>query len=172
MTLSNYQPSAEQLNRNEALKRFNRLYVIVPVAIAAVIALALIIALTVFAFLPNNVETRRFISGLADIVIILATLPMTLLCAVLPVAYVAIALNRRQQRRLYPQMWPMASGGRIQLFLWWLQSQLDLVQASIESGSTVLANKVMKVHERFQYYSTFGERLRRNFLGDKDDRAN
>jgi hypothetical protein len=169
--LSNYRPSAEQLNRDEALKRFNRLYVMVPIAIAAVIALALIVTLTIFAFLPNNVEARRFISGLADLIIILITLPMTLLCTAIPIVYVAIVLNRRQQRRLYPQMGPMASGGRVQLFLWWLQSKLDQAQTVIERGSTVLADKVMKAYERFEYYSTFGERLRRNFLGDKDDRT-
>jgi hypothetical protein len=170
--LSNYQPSAEQLSRDEALKRFNRLYVILPTAIAIVIALALIITLTIFAFLPDNVETRRFISALADLVLILAALPMTLLCAILPVAYVAIALNRRQQRRLYPQTGPMAYRGRIQSFLWWLQSQLDLVQAVVESGSTALAERLMKAHERFEYYSTLGKRLRRNFRSDTNDRAN
>jgi hypothetical protein len=163
MMLSNYQPSAEQLARDEALKRFNRLYLILPIVIAVLIALALIITLAILAFLPDHVETRQFISGLADLVMILAALPATLLCAILPVAYVAIALNRRQQRQLYPQTGPMANRGRIQSFLWWLQGKLDQLQAAAESGSTALADRLMKAHERFEYYSTIGERLRRNF---------
>lgn len=173
--LQSYQPTAEQLARDEALKRFNRLYIIIPVAITVLIALALLITLAVFAFLPNNSALRQFISGMADLIIILVSIPMTLLCAILPVAYVAIVLNRRQQRRLYPQLGPMAYRGRLQSLLWWLQGKLDQAQAAVESGSTSLANRVMKAHERFEYYSTLGERLRRNFRSnthDTSDRTN
>lgn len=164
-----YQPTTEQLARDQALKRHNRLYVLLPLGIAVIIALGLLITLIVLAFLPNHDSIRQFISGMADIVIILASIPMTLLCAVLPIAYVALALNRRQQRKLYPQTGPMAYRGRIQSFLWWLQSKLDQLQTAIENGSTSLANRVMRAHERFEYYRTLSDRLPRYFRSNRDD---
>lgn len=164
-----YQPTAEQLARDEALKRYNRLYLMLPLAIAVLIALGLLITLIVLAFLPNHDSIRQFISGMADIVIILASIPMTLLCAILPIAYIAFAWNRRQQRQMYPQTGPMAYRGRIQSFLWWVQSKLDQVQAAVERGSTGVANRVMGAHERFEYYRTLGDRLSRNFRSRTDD---
>jgi hypothetical protein len=163
MTQSNYQPTAEQLVRDEAMKRFNRVNVTLPLVIAVLIALGLFITLTVFAFLPNFMPVRSFISGLADLVIILFSIPMIVLCAIPPIAYLAIVYRNRQQRQLFPQSGPMAYRSKVQTLFWLLESKLDQVLQAAEKATAKQAELIMNLHARFEYYSALIDRLQYNF---------
>ena len=80
-----FKPSDAQQEREAALKRFNRLYVLMPIILFCVISVliiaAMIVAVLVMSVTDNvNEELISFISGLADITIITFTINLNYEC--------------------------------------------------------------------------------------------
>lgn len=91
------------MKRAKSLRRFNWLFVYLPMLLAAgaVIALlGLLLWYSIFGGWAGNVEVqqgRALASGLADTIFLLAALPWALLCPVLPLAFfVGLAASRRK----------------------------------------------------------------------------
>ena len=70
---SPYEPTPEQLEREQALHRFNRLFVYVPLILAGVVVLALVLWMLWRVFTVTSDNQAKFygsLSGLADLILI------------------------------------------------------------------------------------------------------
>lgn len=144
-----FEPNAEQLERAERRQRFLRLYVYLPLGLVIFISIAIIILLLVAIFSPNNTDATVFTSALADIIVILGTLPLLLLCAIVPLAYLAYVLNRRQRRQQFPETGPLAEYGRLQIFLWRLDSFVATTRRTTQETAPKVADPVIRANARF-----------------------
>ncbi len=129
---SGYSPSREQLERERALQRYNRLFIYVPVGIAALIATFLFGLMLVGIFAPGLVGAEEFLSGLADTILVLWLIPMLLLCSIVPLAYFAYLVNRRQRRNMLPPDSPQLQHSRVQMVMWQAQDIVDRAEQSTE----------------------------------------
>lgn len=145
------------------MTRFNRLYLYVPLAIGALVAVGLVVALLVGLFAPAIGGTAEFASALADIILILTLLPMLLLCAVVPIAYVALVYNQRQKRMQEPQTGPMAYRSRVQTLFWRLDKLIDTAVAQTEAIAPKIARPVIQLNSRLAFLSTFFTQLSQLF---------
>jgi hypothetical protein len=154
-----YAPNNAQLERAAALRRFNWLYIYTPIIVAALICIVLIGLLFWGAFSPNITGTRNFASALADIVIILTTLPLLLLCAIGPVGALALFVYRRQKRVDSP-----APGyGRLHILLWRLDTLVSKGQVMIETALPKVAQPVIQANARAVYWRTLIKNWREIF---------
>lgn len=123
-----YQPTDGQMARASALRRFNRLYVYIPLFLGASIILFLLGWMFWRTFLPQLENNRQFLSGVADIVIIFTIMPMMLICALGPASLIGLVgyrYKKRREQKKSGQSPPPA--GRLQLLLWRLDHLLDTV---------------------------------------------
>lgn len=161
---TDYIPTAEQLARDEALKRYNQRSITIPVVIISLIAVGLFVLLLVLAFgLRNTGQAREFIAGMSALTIILIAIPLIFVMTVLPIAYLAWWYNRRQQRKLYPETGPMAYRSRIQILLWQLDSLLVQVQRQVGRGSDAVTDPLIKAHVLWAKGKGFARGVNRNF---------
>lgn len=123
-----YEPTLEQQARENALRRFNRLTVYLPLTLVALIVLALFVLMLV-RVVTHSPESQayHFLSGLADLILIFTLMPMLLLCAVGPALF-GFLLYRANQRRSLP---PAERRGKLQTLFWRLDQMLDTVQAAL-----------------------------------------
>ena len=150
-TRTTFIPTAEQLSRDEARRRYLRRNVYTPVIIATIIAIGAFILLFVLAFALRSPRTASFIAGMSAIVVILIALPLTLLMAITPIAWLAFKLNRRQQRKNNPQTGPMAYRSHIQVWLWQLDSLLNKVDDGAVGISERVRRPLIALHARAAY---------------------
>ncbi len=168
---SAYRPTAEQLARDELRLATWRRNVRLPLIIAAVLVAALFITLLVLAFGGpwlgfDQAAARSFITGLSGLTIILISLPLIAMMSLLPLAYVAWWINRRQKRRDFPETGPMAYRSRVQTLLWQLDSLLDKAQRGAAQGGTRVTRPLIGLHTRAATWRAFAAALRRNFGRD------
>lgn len=157
-----YKPNEEQLVRAEALRRFNWLYVYTPLIIGTVIVFVLLGFMFWGAFAQPVEDKRLFLSGLADIVIIFTALPMTLLCAVGPVALVgmiAYRVQKQRERKEAGQSPP--AGGRLQRLIWRLDAMLDNVYGKIVETLPKITNPVIQFNALLAYVKSLWNQLKK-----------
>ena len=160
---STYQPTPEQLARDEARHRHLRRNVYAPILAAVLIVVAAFVVILVLAFGVNTPAARSFIAGLSGLTIILMAIPLIAVMSILPLVYFGWWANRRQQRHLYPETGPMAYRSRLQTLLWQLDSLLVKVGRGAERGGAAIAQPLMALHARFDYWREFVRGLRRNY---------
>jgi hypothetical protein len=141
-----FEPSEEQRARAQALRRFNRLYLYLPLAVG-IVAVLVIVGLLLFGlFSPGITGTAEFMSALADMIIILWSLPLILIMAIVPLAYVGYLANRRQRRRQNPPAPIVAEFGRTRVLLWRLQHLLDRGYVTGEQVAARIAAPLIRFH--------------------------
>jgi len=148
-----YQPTAEQLARDEARRRDLRRNVYAPIIVAAVLAVALLAVVIALAFAAgalgvSSARALEFVAGLSGLVVILFAIPLIVVMSILPIAWLALTLNRRQQRRLNPESGPMAYRGRLQTWLWQLDGLFDSLRHGIEGVTARLRRPLIAAHVR------------------------
>lgn len=161
-----YHPTAEQLAREQQLRRFNRLYIALPLGLLALVAVGLVVLLLVGVFSPGIVGTEAFISALADIIIILWIMPMLVLMALLVIGFVALRLNRRQKRKLLPEDSLMLRYGRVQPFLWRVEGYLDRADAQVNRAADNMTEPLISNHGRAAAAKAWADILTRPFRKD------
>ena len=148
-----FQPGSEQLARKAALHRFNRLYVYLPLGFIIVITLAIIILLLVGVLAPGLTGANEFASALADVTIILFSIPLMALCAVGPAMLVGIiAFSRDRRKKGIPRM---DDGGRIQELLWKMDNLVHQVQTKTVEITPRIAKPVIETNARLAYLHAF-----------------
>ncbi len=163
-----YRPTAAQLARDEARRRYLRRNVYAPILIAAVIAVGAVGLLFVLAFARPSPRMASFIAGMSALVVILIAMPLTVLMAVTPIAWLAFKLNRRQQRKHNPETGPMAYRSRIQILLWQLDGLLDGVQdGAIRTGQR-LRRPLIALYARAAYLRAWLNGLWEQFTRSND----
>ena len=138
-----YQPTAAQLERAAALRRFNRLFVYLPIIIAAVIALIVVGLLFWITLIQPGENSRETVSGIASAVVIMVSLPMTLLCALPSVLFIAIYVQGRKKE--------MAPIKRLQTIFWQIDSVILRVQTAVNDFTPKVAGVVIKAHAATAY---------------------
>lgn len=151
-----YQPTEAQLARAAALRRFNRLAIYVPLILFALIALALFILMLVNA-LPNegSQDTRQFLSGLADIIVIVTVIPLWLLITLIPVGAIALFVSMRQR-----DIRPLRG---LQMLFWRIESKVGLVQEKTQEIAPKAAAPVIKANAQLHFVFAWLDQMRHFF---------
>ena len=150
-----YEPAAAQLARAAALRRFNRVYVYLPLGLAGLGVLALLGWLSWQVFAAVDEEIGVMTSALADIIVILTLIPLLLLCAIVPLAAVGFVVYRRQQ--------PKREYGRLPTFFWRVDIFLDKARGKTEIALTKTAAPVIRGHALWAYLATIFNNLKKKF---------
>ena len=157
-----FTPTDEQRQREQSLQKFNRIAIYLPLGLFGLIISAIVIALMVGVISPGIGGTAKFVSGMADIVIIMMTVPMMLACAILPVGAIALMVTRQQKQKEnpQPQMGALANHSRIQVLFWRLDSMIAKVQDSAQNKITPsIAKPVIRLNAFLAYISTLFNNL-------------
>jgi hypothetical protein len=162
-------PTAEQIARRTARKRFNRLYVYLPLALVAFLLLLLIVGmlwLTIggrwFHIDTNQEYYRSLVSGVADAFLVLMLLPLILVCTLPPIGAIGFVVWRRRRRKVEPDGY-----GKLPLF-WRLDNVVTRVQSVTAATTPKLADPVVTVHGAASYIRTLLQEIRKIFSREID----
>ena len=157
-------PTAVQLARANELKRFNRWVVYVPLGVLATAVLGLLVYLLILAIWPPYEDTRLFLSGIADIILILFLLPFVLLFGLLVLGLLGGGLYWRQSRNKTGERSLQEKYGRLRLLLWKLDQKLSKVYRQADKVMPMLANPVIQLNSFLNYINAWLNQLtgRRN----------
>ena len=161
-----YSPTNEQLEREAALKRYNRLYIYVPVTIAVIFVIGLIVLMLVGIFAPGLVGADEFLSGLADTILVLWMIPMMVFCAIVPIAYIGYVVNRRQRRNQLPPDSPLLQHRRAQMAMWQAQDISERVDEKTDSVTDRIVQPFFSLGRFAAYVTAWLTILTRPFRRD------
>ena len=164
-TTTSYEPSANQLARASAIRRFNRLYVYTPLILSGLIALALLGIMLWFGLGPQQREGfRPFLSGLADIVMIFTIMPLTVLCSIGPISLIALGVYRYQKRQEQKESAePILPARGLQLLLWRLDAILDKTAVSVQAYALKAAAPIIQFNAFLAYTTSLLKQIRKMF---------
>ncbi len=148
-----FTPSDEQKERAEALKRFNRLYVLTPIIAVSVVTVLIIATMIILAIAPNYSENTVFISALADMSIIMFTIPMIILMLSGPLLLIGLINLSRKRRKLGKPAFDQ--GGGLQVLLWKLDLLVQKSQSKTNEVAPQLADQVIRFNEAIAYVGAF-----------------
>lgn len=158
-----FQPTAEQLARDEARRRDLRRNVYAPILVAVVVLAALLVLVVVLAFAYRTPEVEGLVAGMSAIVVILFAIPLIFVMSILPIAWLALTYNRRQKRKEFPETGPMAYRSRVQTLLWQLDKALVGVRGGVESGTSRLRRPLIRLHSRAAWLGGLLDGIRGKF---------
>lgn len=138
-----YAPTAEQVERTARLRRFNLLFVYVPLGLVAALFLALIVIMLIMAINPPDDRSRLFLSGLADAALALALLPFLIVGAAL-VGLAAYGLNRARKNGTAPVR-------RTQTLLWRTDSLVGRLRARTQSAADLVVQPFLSINGSIAY---------------------
>ncbi len=162
------QPTAEQLARREALRRFNRRYVYLPLIIFAVLwAIVLAAMLWVslvgewFAINTNQEMFRPMFSGIADIVIIVLV-SMCGLMLLIPIAlfgygFYTVADRRERQRQVHEQ----AQLPEPLPIMWRIENMVERVRQITADTLPLVARPVLRSYAIAAFWRTLWNEIKR-----------
>ena len=161
-----FEPNERQLEREAALKRFNRLYVLTPIIAISVISVLIIVLMVVAVIAMSisdnvNEEFLLFISGLADITIIMFTIPMIILMISGPLLLVAMINNSRNRRKLGKPAFDQ--GGKFQVLLWRMDNLIERTQNKTNEVAPQMADQVIRFNESIAYIGGFINQIKSYF---------
>ena len=122
-----YTPTEEQIKRAEARRRFNRSYVYAPIFLLTAVVLGLTGLMIWSIFAPNAAESAAFLSGIADIILILVLLPTIMIWGAivgLPIGYYVKRYQERRQEPTPDQRY-VRQYGRFRILIWQLEYKID-----------------------------------------------
>ncbi|MCL4871277.1 MAG: hypothetical protein KJ063_20135 [Anaerolineae bacterium] len=136
-----YQPTEAQLMRAAARRRFNRWVIYLPISLFALIGLGLFVFMLVNA-LPDegSQRSREFLSGLADIILIGALIPLWLAATMVPVGFIALIVQLRRK-----DMRPLRG---LQILLWRIETKLGQLQQKTNELAPKAAAPIINAHAR------------------------
>ncbi len=152
-------PTAVQLERANALKRFNQLVVYLPLGLLATAVLGLLIYLLILAIWPPYEDTRLFLSGIADIILILFMLPVVAIFGLLLAGIFGGLIYQRQSRKEDSAPSLQKKYGRLRLLFWKLDQKLSIVYRKIDQFVPTLANPVIRFNTVIAYITAWLDQL-------------
>jgi len=144
------EPTVRQKERAARLRRFNWLFVYLPTSLITVLVIGILVYLLVIS-LPDNPEARKNVSAIADGLMILATLPLLVICGVLPALAFFVTIQARQ-RGIAPVL-------KIQRLSWRMEKGLVNISARVKNVSTRSVRPVINIHARWNYFVTLLKRF-------------
>ena len=155
MRSNTFVPTAVQLERAEALTRFNRWAIYVPLGVLATAVVGFLIYLLILAVWPPYEDTRLFLSGVADIILILFMLPVVLLFGLLLAGIFGGAFYWRQSKKETGEPSLQNKYGRLRLLLWKLDQKLSTVYRKVDQLMPKIAQPVMRLNATLAYISSW-----------------
>jgi len=157
-----FKPNDRQKEREAALKRFNRLYVLTPIIVISVISVLLIVLMVIAVLYMSisdnvNAELISFFSGLADITIIMFTIPMIIVMISGPALLIAM-INASQKRRKSGKP-AFDQGGKFQVLLWRMDNLIERSQNKTNEVAPQMAEQVIRFNETLAYISAFFKQI-------------
>jgi hypothetical protein len=138
-----HQPTTEQTQRAAELRRFNLMFVYVPLGLVAAIVIALIVIMLIWAINPPDESARRFLSGLADAALIMALLPFLIVCAGL-VGLAGYAYSQARKRGTAPV-------ARTQRLLWRLDALVGRVTVRTVATTGLVVRPFLSINGGVAY---------------------
>ena len=155
MRSNTFVPTAVQLERAEALTRFNRWTIYVPLGVLATAVVGFLIYLLILAVWPPYEDTRLFLSGVADIILIFFMLPVVLLFGLLLAGIFGGAFYWRQSKKETGEPSLQNKYGRLRLLLWKLDQKLSTVYRKVDQLMPKIAQPVMRLNATLAYISSW-----------------
>ena len=141
-----YEPTQEQAERAAALRRFNMLFIYGPIGFITAIVLGLVIFLLIVALNPPGNEALLFISGLADVAIVVALLPILIVGAAL-LALVSYGYVRARQQGTAPVR-------QTQRLLWRMDNVVGRLRGQTKEIATKVARPFISANSVAAYIKT------------------
>lgn len=155
------QPTVEQKERLNRLKRFNWLFVYLPMLIFVLIIAALIGVMVWGVFSPQNETHLLFLSGLADLILIMILLPTLLLCALGPAALGGLIYFWNTGRKTRKEALLPVEGLWLQRQLWRLEGLIDKGQSQLNIWLPRIVQPVIQVNGWLAYVQQWLMRIRK-----------
>jgi hypothetical protein len=144
-----YEPDEEQIARAAARRRFNWLYIYMPVLMLTAVILILTGFMIWRVFAPTDAVNAALLSGLADVILILALLPTILIWGAIVALPIGFYIYRYQQQREEPaedQVY-IHKYGRFRVLLWRVDHKLGEGQQLLnERILPALARPIIRLH--------------------------
>jgi hypothetical protein len=157
---STFTPTAVQLERADALKRFNRWVIYLPLGLLATAAFSFLIYLLIVAIWPPFEDTRRFLSGMADIFLILFMLPVVMIFGLLLVGVFGGAVYWQQSRKEDGEPSLQQKYGRLRLLLWKIDQQyLSKAYHQADKLMPALAQPIIRFNAFMAYINAWLSQL-------------
>jgi hypothetical protein len=160
-----YQPTAAQLARAAATKRFTRLYVYLPIGLGTAVVAILSLYLLYLALFPPSEDTYLFLSGLADFIAVLWLIPVVLIFGLLLAAgiggYIYYWYVLDEAERPIP---PAPKHGRIRTLLWQLDSLLVRIFPLVLEAERRITRPLIRIHAWFAYLGAWVNNFKK-FIG-------
>lgn len=151
-----YQPRAEQILRAKATRRFTRLYVYLPLGFLAAVILIFSLYLLYIAIFPPNADTRIFLSGLADFILIVWLIPTTLIFGLVMTAaiggYLYYKYGMDDEQKPLP---PAPPYGRLRTFLWRSEAVLIQLIPKLVEAENKVARPVIQLNAIIAYIESW-----------------
>lgn len=138
-----YQPTAEQAQRDAKLRRFNLLYVYTPIGLVSALAISIVVILLIVAVNPPSEETLIFLSGLADVALVIAMLPVIVVGAVLLGLIIYSFVQARRSGA--------APVRQTQKLLWRMNNVVDRLQVRTAHVADAIVQPFMTLNGAFSY---------------------
>lgn len=152
-------PTAVQLERAKALKRFNRWVIYLPLGLLGTAVLGLLVYLLIVAIWPPYADTRLFLSGIADIILILAMLPMVLIFALVLVGIIGGAVYWQRSRKEEGDPSLQKRYGRLRLLLWKGDQKLSGLYRQVDQLMPKAAGPIIRFNAFMAYLTTWLSQL-------------
>lgn len=153
------QATPKQAERLARLRRFNLLFVYLPIAILSLLLLGLVGWLIWRAVVIGVDQTRTTTGAVADIIVMLTLCPLMLLCATGPAAAIALIVRSRQQADpAQPRTRPEGVGW-LQAQLWRLDNIITVAAEKIAAVVDRVAAPIIALRARFAFVETWLESL-------------
>lgn len=146
-----YIPTLVQQERAASLRRFNRLYIYLPITFFGIVAILITVFLLYLSLNPPSVETLQTISGMADAVVILGTIPAIIVCGIVPALFLVTTVQARKR-----QMAPLR---QLQTFLWRMDSGVGIVRQKVGETAPKIARPFITIHAKLAYFQTLFSRI-------------
>lgn len=154
-TTDPFVPTAEQLERADALKRFNQWVIYVPLGVLATAVVGFFVYLFILAVWPPYEDTRLFLSGVADIIFILFMLPVALIFGLLLAGIFGGAIYWRQSKKETGEPSLQNRYGRLRLLLWKLDQKLSTLYRKADQIMPKIAQPVIRFNATIAYVSSW-----------------
>lgn len=162
-TTTPFVPTAVQLERTRSLQRFNLWAVYVPLGVVVTAVLALLVYLLIIAIWPPYEDTRLFLSGIADIILILFMLPVVLVFGLVVAGLIGGGIYWRKSRKESDAPALQKQYGRLRLLLWKVDQKLSSVYRQIDQIMPKVAGPVIRYNAFQAYISTWLDHLKQQF---------
>lgn len=149
------EPTSSQLERAAAIKRFNTMYVYLPVGLGALLVISLVILLLIAVLGSEELQTLLTVSAVADIVVIAWIIPTMVVCAIVPSLFIFLTVQGRQRGA--------APIRQLQLLMWRADNILWTVRDKVNDIAPRVANPFIRAHAAAAYVSTLFKNIIRIF---------